>query len=116
MADLEMATLVPDALEEVAPPRGQHGAAAWASWLARRLGLAVLTLWLVSILVFVATTALGDPVRAILGRDYNANPGRVAELTEQLNLDESLVSRYFDWLGGLFTGDLGHLDRQPASR
>ncbi len=72
MADV--ATL-PEPLEEVAPPRGQHGAAAWAVWLARRLGLAVLTLWLVSVLVFVATTALGDPVRAILGRDYNANPG-----------------------------------------
>ena len=87
MADLEMATLVPDPLEEVAPPRGQHGAAAWAVWLARRLGLAVLTLWLVSILVFVATATLGDPVRAILGRDYNANPGRVAELEEMLNAD-----------------------------
>ena len=107
MADLEMATLVPDPLEEVAPPRGQHGAAAWAVWLARRLGLAVLTLWLVSILVFVATATLGDPVRAILGRDYNANPGRVAELEEMLGADQSLVSRYFDWLGGLLTGDLG---------
>ena len=87
MTDLEMATLVPDPLEEVAPPRGQHGAAAWAVWLARRLGLAVLTLWLVSILVFLATAALGDPVRAILGRDYNSNPGRVAELEEQLSAD-----------------------------
>ena len=107
MADLEMATLVPDPLEEVAPPRGQHGAAAWAVWLARRLGLAVLTLWLVSILVFVATATLGDPVRAILGRDYNANPGRVAELEEMLGADQGLVARYFDWLGGLLTGDLG---------
>ena len=107
MADLEMATLVPDPLEEVAPPRGQHGAAAWAVWIARRLGLAVLTLWLVSILVFLATAALGDPVRAILGRDYNANPGRVAELEALLNSDASLVSRYFDWLGGLLQGDLG---------
>src|SRR5690349_1922561 len=98
MADV--ATL-PDALEEVAPPKGRHGAAAWASWLARRIGLAVVTLWLVSVLVFVATTALGDPVRAILGKDYGANKARVAELTEQLNLDESLVTRYFHWLGGL---------------
>ena len=87
MTDLEMATLLPDPLEEVAPPRGQHGAAAWAVWIARRLGLALLTLWLVSILVFLATAALGDPVRAILGRDYNANPGRVAELEALLNSD-----------------------------
>ncbi|MEO7942350.1 MAG: ABC transporter permease [Marmoricola sp.] len=104
MADI--ATL-PEPLEEVAPPRGRHGASAWVAWLARRLGLAVLTLWLVSILVFVSTSALGDPVRAILGKDYKGNKARVAELTEQLNLDDSLVTRYFHWLGGLFTGDLG---------
>ena len=104
MADV--ATL-PEPLAEVAPPRGRQGASALAAWLARRIGLAVLTLWLVSILVFVATTALGDPVRAILGKDYNANKARVAQLTDQLNLNESLITRYFHWLGGLFTGDLG---------
>jgi peptide/nickel transport system permease protein len=114
MADL--ATL-PDALEEVAPPRGRHGGAAWASWIARRLGLAVLTLWLVSILVFVATTALGDPVRAILGKDYNSDKARVAELTAQLNLDESLVTRYFHWLGNFLTGDFGTsiANQQPVA-
>jgi len=103
----DAATLLTDPLEEIAPPRRQHGAAAWAVWIARRLGLALLTLWLVSILVFLATAALGDPVRAILGRDYNANPGRVAELEALLNSDASLVSRYFDWLSGLLHGDLG---------
>jgi len=103
----DAATLLTDPLEEIAPPRRQHGAAAWAVWIARRLGLALLTLWLVSILVFLATAALGDPVRAILGRDYNANPGRVAELEALLHSDQSLVSRYFDWLSGLLHGDLG---------
>jgi peptide/nickel transport system permease protein len=107
MSDLEMATLVPGPLEEVAPPRGQHGAAAWVVWIARRLGLALLTLWLVSVLVFLATATLGDPIRAILGRDYNANPGRVAELEALIGADQNVVSRYFDWLGGLLTGDLG---------
>ena len=102
----QVATL-PDPLEEVAPPRGRHGGAAWAVWLLRRLGLAVLSLWLVSVLVFLATAALGDPVRAILGRDYNSNPGRVAQLEAQLNADDGLVARYLDWLGGLLTGDLG---------
>ena len=96
-----------DPLEEVAPPRGRSGAAAWTIWLLRRLGLAVLTLWLVSVLVFLATAALGDPVRAILGRDYNSNPGRVAQLEEQLNADQGIVSQYFSWLGGLLTGDPG---------
>src|SRR3954451_15662091 len=100
------AVIIPDALDEVAPPKGRHGAAAWASWIARRLGLAGLTLWLVSVLVFVATTALGDPVRAILGKDYNSDKARVAELTAQLDLDESLVTRYFHWLATLLTVDM----------
>jgi peptide/nickel transport system permease protein len=101
-----VATL-PDPLAEVAPPRGRSGGAAWAVWLARRLGLAVLTLWLVSILVFLATAALGDPVRAILGRDYTTNVGRREQLEAQLGVGDSIVTRYFDWLGGLLTGDLG---------
>jgi peptide/nickel transport system permease protein len=96
-----------DPLEEVAPPRGRSGASAWALWLARRFGLAVLTLWLVSILVFLATAALGDPVRAILGRDYSTNVARREQLEAQLGIGDSIVTRYFDWLGGLLTGDLG---------
>ncbi len=104
MADV---AVLPEPLEEVAPPKGRHGSVAWILWIARRLGLAVLTLWLVSVLVFIATTALGDPIRAILGKDYNADKARVAQLTEQLNLNESAVKRYLDWLGGLLHGDLG---------
>ena len=56
-----------------APPRGRSGWPGGSGW-------PLLTLWLVSILVFVATTALGDPVRAILGKDYDADQARVAEL------------------------------------
>jgi peptide/nickel transport system permease protein len=102
----QVATL-PDPLEEVAPPRGHSGGAAWGLWLARRLGLAVLTLWLVSILVFLATAALGDPVRALLGKDYNSNVARREQLEAQLNVDHSLLWRYFHWLGGLLSGDPG---------
>jgi peptide/nickel transport system permease protein len=46
-------------------------------------------------------------VRAILGRDYDSNVGRREQLEAQLGVDDSIVSRYLDWLGGLFTGDLG---------
>jgi peptide/nickel transport system permease protein len=98
---------LPDPLAEVAPPRGRSGGAAWGLWLLRRLGLAVLTLWLVSVVIFLATAALGDPVRAILGRDYTTNVGRREQLEAQLGVGDSLVSRYFDWLGGLLTGDFG---------
>src|SRR4051812_2702488 len=98
---------LPEPFTEVAPPRDHHGAIAWVLWLARRIGLAALTLWLVSILVFVATAALGGPVRAILGKDFNANKARADQLTALLHANEPLVQRYLHWLGGLFTGDLG---------
>jgi peptide/nickel transport system permease protein len=76
------------------------------SLLLRRLGLGLLTLWLVSLLVFAAVLALpGDAATAILGKD--ATPERVAALRDQLNLDDSVVSQYVQWLGGLLTGDLG---------
>src|SRR3954469_20290301 len=60
---------------------------------------------LVSIIVFVSTQALGDPARAILGRD--ATPDRLLALQKQLNLDSSRLGQYFHWFGGLLHGDLG---------
>jgi peptide/nickel transport system permease protein len=76
-----------------------------AAFIVRRLLLGVLVLFLVSILVFVATQALGDPVKAILGRD--ATPDKVAALHKTLHLDHSVLGQYFSWLGGLLHGDLG---------
>ena len=105
-----MTDLAPAATETVAPaipaPRGSAGSA-WLKWLARRIGLAILTLWLCSVLVFFATAALGDPVRAILGKDYASSPERAAALAAALHLDQPVIVRYFAWLGGLLTGNLG---------
>ncbi|MEN5075918.1 ABC transporter permease [Isoptericola cucumis] len=82
-------------------------ATAWTLWAARRVGLAALTLWLVSVLVFLATAALGDPVKAILGKEAATNLGRAEQIRQQLHLDESLWDRYWHWFGGLLRGDLG---------
>jgi peptide/nickel transport system permease protein len=72
----------------------------------RRIALGILTLWLVSLVVFAAVIALpGDAATAILGKE--ATPARVAALREQLHLNESIVSQYLHWLGGLLSGDLG---------
>ncbi len=77
-----------------------------AGFIIRRLMLGVLVLVLVSILVFAATQALGDPARAILGRD--ATPASLAALRAELNLDQSVLGQYFSWAGGLLQGDLGN--------
>lgn len=72
----------------------------------RRLAVSVVVLWIVSVLVFVATLLLpGDPARAILGQQ--ATPERVAALSQRLGLDLPVWQRYLDWLGGVLTGDLG---------
>jgi peptide/nickel transport system permease protein len=75
-------------------------------FLLRRLALGLLTLFLVSVVVFAATQALpGNAAIAILGR--SATPARVAALTRQLHLNESAISQYLHWLGDIFEGNLG---------
>jgi peptide/nickel transport system permease protein len=72
----------------------------------RRLAAGILTLLVVSILVFAGTEVLpGDAAGAVLGR--SATEEQLAELREQMGLDRPAVVRYLDWLGGLLTGDLG---------
>lgn len=75
-------------------------------WIARRVALGVLMLFAISLFVFVATEILpGDAAQAILGQA--STPERLAVLRDDLGLDQSAVSRYFDWLGGLLSGDFG---------
>jgi len=85
-------------------------------FIIRRLLLGVLVLFLVSVLVFVATQALGDPARAILGR--NATPEALAALQKELNLDSSLVGQYVSWLQGLLQGSFGNslAAQEPVSK
>ena len=72
----------------------------------RRLGLGIVTLWVVSILVFVGTEILpGDVAEAILGQ--SATPEAVAAIRAQLNLDRPAPVRYFEWLANIVRGDLG---------
>jgi peptide/nickel transport system permease protein len=76
-------------------------------FILRRALLGLLTLFLVSLVVFAATQALpSDPARAILGR--TATPESLKALREQLHLNHSVVSQYTHWFGGMLTGDLGN--------
>jgi peptide/nickel transport system permease protein len=76
-------------------------------FLVRRLAASVLTLVVVSILVFAATEILpGDAASAILGR--TASAANVAEVRKLMGLDRPAPERYLDWLGGLLQGDLGN--------
>ncbi|MFI6650216.1 ABC transporter permease [Streptomyces sp. NPDC050529] len=55
----------------------------------------------------------GDPAVDILGG--GRSPADYAELRTELGLDQSLVTRYLDWLGGVLTGDLGQSVVPPQS-
>ncbi|WP_326664623.1 ABC transporter permease [Streptomyces sp. NBC_00385] len=55
----------------------------------------------------------GDPAVDILGG--GRSPAEYAELRTELGLDQSLVTRYLDWLGGVLTGDLGQSVVPPQS-
>jgi peptide/nickel transport system permease protein len=74
--------------------------------LVPRLGLAIVTLLVVSLIIFWAVEWLpGDPAERILGR--GATEERVEVLRRQLNLDQPPLQRYMSWLGDFVRGDWG---------
>ncbi len=84
--------------------------------ISRRLALGLLTIFLVTVLVFAATEVLpGDAARVVLGR--GANETTLAALRAQLHLDAPVPVRYGRWLKGLCTGHLGVslVNGQPVS-
>ena len=75
-------------------------------FVVRRLLLGLLTLFAASLIIFGATQALpGDAARSILGRA--AQPESLALLRHQLGLDKPVWQQYWEWISGVFTGDLG---------
>ncbi|MEZ5831977.1 MAG: ABC transporter permease [Dongiaceae bacterium] len=71
-----------------------------------RVLLGVATLFVVSLIVFLAVQLLpGDLAQQLLGQ--SATPENVAALRAELGLDVPAYIRYFDWLWGILHGDLG---------
>jgi peptide/nickel transport system permease protein len=76
-------------------------------YIVRRLVMAAVIVWLVSVAVFVVLRlSPGDP--ALLQQGINATPEKVAAVHKELGLDKPLVVQYFDWLGRILHGDLGY--------
>lgn len=76
-------------------------------WLIfRRFGAAIVTLLIVSMVVFAITAVLpGDAAQQALGQF--ATPEQVAALRLKMGLDQPGVVRYLHWLANLASGDLG---------
>ena len=72
----------------------------------KRLGLGLLTLLVISVLIFGAVELLpGDIAQAVLGQ--GATEENLAAMREQMGLNRPAFVRYFEWLGGAVIGDFG---------
>jgi peptide/nickel transport system permease protein len=90
-----------------ARPTASPGAHPFARLIGLRLGIGVVTLFLVSVVVFLATEVLpGNAAYAVLG--HSATPARVRALELTLHLNRGLFDQYWIWISGLFTGNLGN--------
>lgn len=76
------------------------------SMIARRLALGLMTLFVISLIIFGATELLpGDLAQNVLGQ--SATPETVEAFRKELGLDLPAHTRYLNWLGGALHGDFG---------
>ncbi len=86
-------------------------------YLIRRFFLMLLTLFGISVLVFVMLRLVPGNIADIL---FDAagmiNPAEKAEIEKELGLDQPIPVQYARWIGGLFQGDLGYsyVSEKPA--
>ena len=75
-------------------------------YFAKKLGTSIITMLLISFLVFLAFSIIpGEPAMAQLGTE--ATPERLEALREQMGLNKPLVQRYLEWLIAFVQGDFG---------
>ena len=85
----------------------------WLAFSWRRVLFMVLTLWLVSVTIFVVTEILpGDVATAIMGQEATAED--LARTRERLGLNRPRLVRYMEWVGGAVRGDLGGVVSLPG--
>ncbi|MDO5047614.1 MAG: ABC transporter permease [Anaerococcus sp.] len=74
--------------------------------IVKKLLSILMTLFFVSLLIFFVFQIIpGNPARIILGTE--ADPYQVLALEKELGLDKPMVTRYIDWIVGLFRLDMG---------
>jgi len=85
-------------------------------FILKRIGLGLITLWLLSVLVFFLANVLpGNVARRVLGPF--ASPEAVAQLNHQLGTDKPLITQYLNQMKGYLSGDMGTSvsTKQPIS-
>lgn len=82
-------------------------------YITRRVLQAILVVFVVTIVVFILLHHLPGGVRSMLGK--TATPQQVAQLTQQLGLNQPIPVQYGKWLGNLLQGHLGYSITQNQS-
>ena len=81
------------------------------AYIIRRMCMAVITLWLVTLIVFFAVRLLpGDPLIIFMGQSAssgNMTMEQLQNLRVEYGLDKPVLVQYARWLGGVVTGNLG---------
>jgi len=77
-----------------------------AKFILRRVAYGLATLFIISVLVFLLTQLLGDPAKAILGREAQVE-ATLAGKRAELGLNRSALRQYFGWLWDMLRGDPG---------
>jgi peptide/nickel transport system permease protein len=82
--------------------------------ITKRLGFMILTMIIVSLILFLLldTDLAGDPAARVLGQFASAD--QKALWLEQHGYNEPLMVRYFNWVSGFVQGDLGESNRYRA--
>ena len=81
------------------------------TYIIRRLILSLITIIIITLVVFFAIRLLpGDPLMIYMGKQASSQmmtEEGMQELRVKFGLDKPIMVQYFNWAGGLFRGDLG---------
>jgi len=76
------------------------------NFILRRIVIALITVFLVSILCFLAFSVIrGDPASYLAG--INASQEQLSALREEMGLNKNVITRYLEWLSGFISGRTG---------
>src|SRR5215471_15956167 len=98
---------------------GGEGRKTVGSYLVRRFGLMLLTLFGISVIIFLMLRlAPGNIADILFDAAGFVDPAEKAQIMKDLGLDKSLPVQYAQWIGGLLQGDLGYsyVSDRPAIR
>jgi peptide/nickel transport system permease protein len=88
-----------------------------ASYLARRVGLMVVTLFGISVIIFFLLRVVpGNIVDILFDSAGMVNPAEKVKIEQELGLDKPIAVQYAAWITGIARGDLGYsyVSEKPA--